>query len=187
MIYSGPRIYNPFNQKKWSVKPIFQIFLLTCKKLEMRKGTLMALMVIFSALFTQAQIVAPCGQAHAMDDYFNAHPEHRLIRDDAERYLNERTKEMAAQRGGGMTVYTIPVVFHVIHNYGTENISDEQILDGLAILNRDYRRQNSDTSVVVDAFDQLVADIGIEFKLATKDPDGNCTSGITRTVSDLTS
>jgi PKD repeat protein len=153
----------------------------------MRKGTLMALMVIFSALFTEAQIVAPCGQAHAMDDYFNAHPEHRLIRDDAVRYLNERTKEMAAQRGGGMTVYTIPVVFHVIHNYGTENISDEQILDGLAILNRDYRRQNSDTSVVVDAFDQLVADIGIEFKLATKDPDGNCTSGITRTVSDLTS
>lgn len=146
----------------------------------------MTAMVIFSGMMGWSQAVQPCGQSGLLDTYFSQHPEDRVLRDEAARFLDERTQLMGQERGGGMTVYTIPVVFHVVHNYGTENISDDQILDGLAILNRDFRRQNSDTVVVVDAFDQLVADVGIEFKLATKDPDGNCTSGITRTVSDLT-
>ena len=45
-------------------------------------------------------------------------------------------------------VYKIPVVFHVLHNNGIENISDEQILDALFILNRDYRLQNADANNV---------------------------------------
>jgi PKD repeat protein len=85
-----------------------------------------------------------------------------------------------------MTIYTIPVVFHIIHNNGTENIENDQIYDAINVLNRDFRLQNADTMSIVDAFDQLAADIGIEFRLATKDPNGNCTNGITRTVSDLT-
>ncbi len=136
----------------------------------------------FSAM---AQHEHPCGQVHALDDLFRKHPEYRQEASDAAAQLEEYTKSYKANRGG-QTIYTIPVVFHVVHNYGSENISDDQILDGLAILNRDFRKMNSDTIIVVDAFDQLVADAGIEFKLATKDPNGNCTSGITRTVSDLT-
>ena len=89
-------------------------------------------------------------------------------------------------RGGGQTIYTIPVVFHVIHNNGPENISDAQIMSALSILNRDYRKLNSDTSLVVNPFKSLVADIGVEFALATKDPNGNCTRGINRIVSPLT-
>jgi hypothetical protein len=34
--------------------------------------------------------------------------------------------------------YIIPVVFHVIHNYGPENISKAQIEDQIRILNEDY-------------------------------------------------
>ncbi len=153
----------------------------------MRKRFLLSAMMALVMTSQYAQQVKPCAQAHQMDGYFLSHPQDRQLRDDAARLLENRTKEIAADRGSNMTIYTIPVVFHVVHNYGTENISDEQILDGLSILNRDFRKMNPDTAVVVDAFDQLVADIGIEFKLASKDPDGNCTSGITRTVSDLTS
>jgi PKD repeat protein len=153
----------------------------------MRKRFLLSALLALVLTSPYAQQVKPCAQAHQMDGYFLSHPQDRQLRDDAARILNDRTHQMAADRGSNMTIYTIPVVFHVVHNYGTENISDEQILDGLSILNRDFRKMNPDTVVVVDAFDQLVADIGIEFKLASKDPDGNCTSGITRTVSDLTS
>ena len=35
-------------------------------------------------------------------------------------------------------------------------------------------------------FEDIVADIGIEFRLATKDPDGNCTTGVTYNQSALT-
>lgn len=85
------------------------------------------------------------------------------------------------------TVYKIPVVFHVLHNGGDENISREQILDALRILNRDWRKQNADTATVVAEFKSLIADVEIEFVLATKAPNGTCFSGITRTQSPLTS
>ena len=87
-------------------------------------------------------------------------------------------------------VYKIPVVFHVLHNGGIENISNAQILDALAVLNRDYRLLNTDANNVVFDFNAsnpnavcTPADIEVEFVLATKAPNGECFSGITRTQS----
>ncbi len=82
--------------------------------------------------------------------------------------------------------YVIPVVFHVIHNYGIENISDAQIKDGLDILNKTFRKLRPDTASIVSVFKPLHADCDIEFKLAQKDPSGNCHSGINRIASPLT-
>lgn len=82
--------------------------------------------------------------------------------------------------------YIIPIVFHVIHNYGVENISDAQILDGLDIINKTFRKQLADTASIVSVFKPLHADCEIEFRLAQLDPDGNCTSGINRIASPLT-
>jgi PKD repeat protein len=84
------------------------------------------------------------------------------------------------------TLYVIPVVFHVIHNYGTENISDAQIYDGLNILNRNFRKQHPDTGSIASTFKGIAADCSIEFRLAQKDPSGNCHKGINRIASDLT-
>lgn len=84
------------------------------------------------------------------------------------------------------TVYYIPIVFHVLHNNGIENISNEQIYDALDILNRDYRRLNQDANNVHADFQGMPSDIEIEFRLATKAPNGACFNGITRTVSALT-
>ena len=80
----------------------------------------------------------------------------------------------------------IPVVFHIIHMDGDENISNAQIADALRILNEDFNKENPDWPTVRPEFIDLVADVGIEFKLARRDPDGNCTNGITRTQSALT-
>lgn len=84
------------------------------------------------------------------------------------------------------TVYKIPVVFHVLHVGGAENISRDQILDGLAILNRDWRLQNADAATVQAPFQGMPTDVEIEFVLATIAPNGQCFSGITRTYSTLT-
>jgi len=80
------------------------------------------------------------------------------------------------------TVYKIPGVFHVLHNNGFENISDEQIFDALTILNRDYRLLNADANNVQSEFAGMPADIEVEFLLATKAPNGACFKGITRTM-----
>ncbi|MFY7666974.1 T9SS type A sorting domain-containing protein [Flavobacterium sp.] len=79
------------------------------------------------------------------------------------------------------TVYTIPVVVHVIHNgdaYGTgENITDEQVLSQIQVLNQDFRRMLNTPGYNTNA---VGADTEIEFCLAQTDPDGNETTGIHR-------
>lgn len=79
------------------------------------------------------------------------------------------------------TTVTIPVVVHVIYNRDEENIPDAQIFSQINAINRDYRRRNTDSAKTPDAWKSIAADIGFEFCLASKDPDGNTTTGITRT------
>lgn len=83
-------------------------------------------------------------------------------------------------------IYTIPVVFHILHNNGSENISNAQVQDALDILNRDYRRLNADADNVVSAFTGMPSDVEIEFQFAKIAPNGACFDGITRTQSSMT-
>ncbi|MFM8432658.1 MAG: M43 family zinc metalloprotease [Bacteroidota bacterium] len=76
--------------------------------------------------------------------------------------------------------YVIPVVFHVLHEYGAENISDAQIYNCIENMNADYRKLNADTINTLPIFKSIAADCSIEFRLATIDPSGNCTNGIDR-------
>jgi len=79
-------------------------------------------------------------------------------------------------------VITIPVVVHVIYSNNNENISEAQINSQLQVMNDDFRRTNSDAN---NTWSQA-ADTEIEFCLATVDPNGNATSGITRKSSSNT-
>jgi len=74
----------------------------------------------------------------------------------------------------------IPVVVHVLYNTSAQNISDAQILSQIRILNEDFRRTNPDKNNTPSIFQSVAADIQIEFRLATKDPSGNASTGIIR-------
>ncbi|MDX9751629.1 MAG: M43 family zinc metalloprotease, partial [Flavobacteriales bacterium] len=93
---------------------------------------------------------------------------------------------IAGMADGERETKTIPVVFHIIHNNGPENIPNENVHDAMRILNEDFNKENPDWPQVQPTFLPLVADVDVEFVLARKDPQGNCTNGITRTVSGLT-
>lgn len=97
-----------------------------------------------------------------------------------QRCLAEGKQNLEGNRAVVPSPYIIPVVFHIIHDHGIENISDAQVLDAVAILNEDFRKQNADTSAIVAPFGPLAADCEIEFRLAQIDPNGNCTNGIDR-------
>ncbi|MGZ5190860.1 MAG: hypothetical protein ACXWCZ_07540, partial [Flavisolibacter sp.] len=74
----------------------------------------------------------------------------------------------------------IPVVVHVIHDGGTNNISDLQIQSQIDVLNEDFRKIFGS-----NGYGNGV-DTDIEFCLAKKDPLGKCTNGIIRIKSPLT-
>ncbi len=78
-------------------------------------------------------------------------------------------------------VITIPVVVHVIYFDETENISDLQIFSQLQVLNEDFRFLNEATDRIPQTFQDLAADVELEFCLVNVDPDGQATNGITRT------
>ena len=82
-------------------------------------------------------------------------------------------------------VMTIPVVVHVVHKQPIENISDAQIYSQIEILNKDFRKLNSDAINIPDIWKSVAADTRIEFKLACIDPNGDKTNGITRTATNI--
>ncbi len=61
-----------------------------------------------------------------------------------------------------------------------ENISKEQVLDALRILNEDFSNRNPDTLDIPIPFQNVRGNPKIEFRLARIDPKGNCTDGIDR-------
>ncbi|CAN5638393.1 hypothetical protein BH11BAC2_BH11BAC2_07920 [soil metagenome] len=75
----------------------------------------------------------------------------------------------------------IPVIVHVIYNTTEQNISDEQVKSQIDILNEDYAALNSTVMDVPVAWIGLIKDSQIRFELANRDPDGNFSTGITRT------
>ncbi|SDC01568.1 M43 family zinc metalloprotease [Williamwhitmania taraxaci] len=83
----------------------------------------------------------------------------------------------------------IPVVVHILHrgeSVGSgRNISEEQVRSQIAVLNEDFRRQNADAVKTPGAFVPVAADPNIEFRLASADPNGNPTNGISRTVTSI--
>lgn len=125
-----------------------------------------------------------CGQAEAMNAWFQKHPEKKKQFDDLQMQKNNIVN--SKKQTTSIPSYTIPLVFHIIHLNGPENISDAQVIDQVAILNRDYQKQNADTISVIPTFTNNIANVGFSFKLATIDPNGNCTNGIVRHYSSKT-
>jgi PKD repeat protein len=115
-----------------------------------------------------------CGSHTQMKKLYAENPG---LEEDYRKLVN-RYKENRIVNGKSTTVRIIPIVFHIVHEYGEENVSDQNIYNQMDILNEDFRKLNADTNVVISPFDTIIGDAYIEFRLATLDPWGNCTNGI---------
>ncbi|MFH1004559.1 MAG: M43 family zinc metalloprotease, partial [Bacteroidota bacterium] len=83
-------------------------------------------------------------------------------------------------------VVTIPVVFHIVWRVAAENLSDDCLKSQIDAMNRDFRKLNTDISIAPAQFQAVAADCEFNFCLATKDPQGNSTSGIVRKQTTVT-
>ena len=89
----------------------------------------------------------------------------------------------SARSGGGVRrslPAEIPVVVHVLYRAEADDLSDEQIASQIDVLNEDYAAANGDLKNVPPVFTDRVGNPGLRFALATEDPTGAPTSGITR-------
>jgi len=139
------------------------------------------LFTLLFCLFTllKAQVVQPCITDELYYDFLRSHPEVRFEEDKAN---NKARDQKDLQKAG--TIRYIPVVFHVIHKYGFENISQAQINDAIRVLNEDFRKKDGTNGGV--STDSRATDMEIEFRLAQLDPLGNPTNGVNRVYSTKT-
>ena len=147
---------------------------------------LLIVLGVLAPLFFFAQEIKYCGQTEQTEKLFQHFPDLGREADDAAEQLRLEAEAYVQERGGDDQLIIIPIVYHIIHEGGNENISDAQVYNSLELLNRDMRKLNPDTLNIVSEFVDLAADINIEFRLAQRDPEGNCTKGINRIQSNLT-
>jgi Secretion system C-terminal sorting domain/Pregnancy-associated plasma protein-A len=139
-----------------------------------------------------------CGTDEKYLEFQQKHPEVLVIAAQLEEYIKAHTKQSidpdhrtAAKTTGIYESDTahlaIPVVVHVIHDYGAEFIPDNNIYKMIDDMNKSWNLlKPSDTQYLYPEFKKYIGKFRMKFYLATKDPSGNPTKGITRRRSYLT-
>jgi Pregnancy-associated plasma protein-A len=126
-----------------------------------------------------------CGTMQVHERLLRTVPGYREARDASETHAWRSALLLGMIGRAGST--RIPLVVHVVYKTDEQNISEEQIKSQIEVLSADYRKKNADLSSVPGVFQPVVADARIEFSLATTDPNGNPTNGITRTQTTVAS
>lgn len=143
----------------------------------MKHFTLLFCLFFLALSSSNAQVSSTsCGSEQVMERMMDA--DSNYVRNIF--ILNKRARALervpASQRSN--EIHSIPVVFHIIHEGEAvgqgSNLSDEQILSAMTALNEDFRK------IAGSNGDGDGADIGIEFCLARRTPEGNATNGIVR-------
>lgn len=135
-----------------------------------------------------AQNILPCNTYGVRETYLKTVPGYAAKLNAAEAasaaeyqafLLNANS---AAKTTSVEPTYTVPVVFHVLHLGETpgsgSNIDDQICFDAITQVNRDYAKQGVDTSSIDVMFQPLYENSKMQFMLAQKDPNGNCTNGV---------
>lgn len=144
---------------------------------------LLAILLLMLPGTFKAQADDRCGVNAHRQELYRSNP--GLIRKQME--LEKWTAQWIAENGASLSprsVITIPVVVHIVWNQTPQNITDEQVFSQIEVLNQDFQASNTEVPGIPAIFKNLVANVEIEFCLASLDPNGNPTSGITRTFTD---
>lgn len=148
--------------------------------------------------------VKPCGADEMRKQIIAEHPEVLKIEQDLERQIQEGLKKIDFTKAAKTTFvdqtnnesfwYDIPIVVHIVHDYNAYNTStfagdfipDDFIFEAVKEWNRSLAKQNPDTADVIAPFKKYIGNPRIRLHLATIDPVGNPTKGITRRRNYLT-
>lgn len=149
----------------------------------MKLNSIITGVLLLASQSLTAQQVIPC---YTDQMYAKKFAENPALIQQMEDFEEERARADANPVEHRGAVRIIPVVFHVLHQNGSENISKAQIQDAIRALNEDFNLTNPDAGNLRSIFTSVQANAEVEFRLANKDPQGNCTDGIVRVYSQYT-
>jgi len=148
---------------------------------EMKK-ILLSLLVIFSVNSFSQQRCGTTERTHQVsENNKNFAIAKQKVNNETEKWIENNPNHSLK------SIITIPVVVHVVWKSSLQNISDAQILSQIDVLNKDFRRTNVDVINTPSVWQSIASDCEIEFCMATIDPNGAATNGITRTQTTVNS
>ncbi|MCB0737278.1 MAG: hypothetical protein KDC92_07180, partial [Bacteroidetes bacterium] len=154
----------------------------------MRKAHMViALMALVFSDNITAQTVSPCSTDEMQNEYYKSNPE--LKQKEETQFisgLNAYRTQARKKASNDCNVRFVPTVVHVIYNGTLGNISDAKVQEMLDQCNAALLQKNYTLNQVDEIWHDRAANLQVELKLAKKDAQGNPTSGIIRTESDLT-
>ncbi len=151
----------------------------------MKKLLSLALASVFVVNVGTAQTKQPCSTDEQHHGLLQKHPQ---LAEFEEQFNRQLAAKFAAKTTSGVDTqfYDLPIVVHIVHDYGTENLKDDEIFDAVASWKEAFLKQNADTAAVIEPFKKYIGNARINLRLATIDPQGNPTKGIVRHHSYLT-
>ena len=142
----------------------------------------LVLLIASLPLNAQTRQKEPCGTVDYLENLEELYPGLNQHLDELYQESIENTKHKMLHKTPPIdTVFDIPVVFHIVWNNILENIHDSLIISQVDALNDAFNRENDDTVNTREIFKPVAGNARIRFHLATEDPDGNPSNGITRT------
>ena len=131
-------------------------------------------------IWAQNTEIGKCATDYLESEIRNNNPELDQKFQELDAFNRELAQTTDQSQKTSAVILTVPVVVHVMYADETDNITMDQIIDAIDVINIDFRRQNADTILTRSIFQSVAADMEIEFKLARLDPSGNCTDGVNR-------
>ena len=123
----------------------------------------------------QGQTSIKCTTSEINKKYFEEHPEAKKERE----WLNEKSRLAELNKTAESTSITIPIVFHVNDPTNPQKVTLAQVQSAVDILNEDFNGLNPEFNSLRTEFQSIASNLEINFCLASIDPDGNATNGIT--------
>lgn len=122
--------------------------------------------------------VDPCGTNMMYEEFRKANPELATELPTLDEVFENKPRRSETHNTAKLAPYRIPVVVHVLHMYGAENVSDSYVYALIDQLTEDFNAANPELASVHPDFQALIGNAQVEFVLASKDPLGECTNGI---------
>lgn len=152
------------------------------------------LMLAFTAGLVNAGFAqTSCGTDELYRKLKSEHPEIAVYEAQLEQNIKAATQSGILNNLSKITsasdtvIYDVPIVVHIVHDYGVENISDDNMIAAVKYWEQVYLGQNySDSANVITPFRKYIGNPRIRLHLATIDPNGKPTKGIVRHRSYLT-
>ncbi len=119
-----------------------------------------------------------CTAGEMSQKQYDKNPQLLVAKAQLDSFTNVFVQQRRARSQRSGATYVIPVVFHILHAGGTENISDSLVYVEMQHWNEYMSMTNPELSTTVPSFVNIVGNPQIEFRLAQIDPMGNCTNGI---------